>query len=76
VLNTESLKSVSEGEGDGIPTLSKTRLDDQGKGTEIGEEIPLNIKSTSAEQGNPLKITWSDKKKKGKGGRAGNRPLL
>jgi hypothetical protein len=57
VLNTASSESVSEGEGDGIPTPS----DDQKGAAETKEEIPLSIKSTSADQGIPSKAIWSDK---------------
>jgi hypothetical protein len=63
-LNTEFSELVPEGEGDGIPTPSETRLDDQRGATEMGEKISLNIKSTSADQGTPLKEIWFDKKER------------
>jgi hypothetical protein len=49
VPNTASSESVSEREGDGTPTSS----DDQRGVVEGKEEIPLKIKSTSAE-GDPF----------------------
>jgi hypothetical protein len=58
VLDPASSKSVSEGEGDNIPTPSG----DLRGVVETKEEIPLNIKSTSADQGTPSKGTWSDKR--------------
>jgi hypothetical protein len=49
VLDAASSKLVSKGKGDGSPTV------------ETKEEIPFNIKSTSAGQGTPSKGTRSDK---------------
>jgi hypothetical protein len=60
VLNTASSESVSEGEGDDIHTPS----DDQRGAAVTEEEIPLSIKSTSAEQGTPSKGTWPDKRQR------------
>jgi hypothetical protein len=57
VLDTAYMKSVCEVEGDDIPTPS----DDLRGALETKEEIPLKIKSTSADQGTPSKGTWSDK---------------
>jgi hypothetical protein len=58
--NTESLESVSEGEGDDIPTPT-----DHWRGAaERRKEIPLNVKSTSADQGTPSKGTRSDKRER------------
>jgi hypothetical protein len=51
VLDTATSKSVSEGEGDNIPTLSDDRQGAEGK----EEEITLTTKSTSADQETPLK---------------------
>jgi hypothetical protein len=60
VLDTASSKSVSESEGDNIPTPSDDRQGAAGK----EEKIPLMTKSTSADQGTPLKGTRSDKREK------------
>jgi hypothetical protein len=58
VLNTASSILVSEGEGDDTPTPS-----DYQRGSAVTEEeIPLSIKSTSAEHRTPSKGTWSDKR--------------
>jgi hypothetical protein len=46
--------------GDDIPTPS----DDLRGAVETKEEIHLNIKSTSADQGTSSKGTWSDKREK------------
>jgi hypothetical protein len=62
VLDTASWKSVSEGEGDDIPTPS----DDLRGAAETKEEIPLRIKSTSADQGSPSKGSRSDKTERAK----------
>jgi hypothetical protein len=62
VLDTESLKSVSEGGGGDITTSS----DDQRGAIERKEKIPLRIKSTSADQGIPSKGTRSDKRERAK----------
>jgi hypothetical protein len=59
VLDTASSKSVSEGEGDDIPTP-----DDQQGAARKEEKIPLTTKSTSADQGTPLMGTRSDKTEK------------
>jgi hypothetical protein len=64
MLNTKSSELVPEGEGDGIPTPSKTWLDDQRGTMKMEEEIPLNMNSISADRGTPLKETWSDKKER------------
>jgi hypothetical protein len=58
--NIASSKSVSEGEGDGMPAPSEDRRGAAG----AREEIPPNIKSTSADQRTSLKGTWSDKKER------------
>jgi hypothetical protein len=58
MLDTASLKSVSEGEGDDIPTPS----DDRQGAARKEEEIPLTTKSSSADQGTPLMGTRSDKR--------------
>jgi hypothetical protein len=60
--NIASSESVSEGEGDGTPTPS----DDRRGAADGKEETPPSIKSTSADQGTPLKGTLSDKKEKAK----------
>jgi hypothetical protein len=65
VPNTASSESVSEGEGDDIPTSS----DDQRGAVERKQEIPLNVKSTSADQGTPWKGTQFDKRERGEGDR-------
>jgi hypothetical protein len=62
VLVPASLKSVSEGEGDDIPTPS----DDQRGAVERKVEIPLKIKYASADQGIPSKGTRSDKRERAK----------
>jgi hypothetical protein len=61
LLDTASFKSVSEGEE--VPTPS----DDLRGAAGRKEEIPLNIKSTSANEGTHLKGTWSDKMERAKG---------
>jgi hypothetical protein len=53
VLDTASPKSVSEGEGDDIPTPSDDGQAAAGK----EEEIPLITKSSSADQGTTLMET-------------------
>jgi hypothetical protein len=60
--NIPSSESVSEGEGDGTPAPSE----DRGVEADTREEIPLNIKSTSLDQGTSLKGAGSDKKKTAK----------
>jgi hypothetical protein len=62
VLDTASSKSVSEGEGDDIPTPS----DDRRGAAERKEEIPLRTKSISADKGVPSKGTRSDKRETAK----------
>jgi hypothetical protein len=57
-LDTESSKSVSEGEGDEIPTPS----DDQSRAVERKEEIPHETKSMHADQGTTLNGTQCDKR--------------
>jgi hypothetical protein len=69
ILYTASLKLVSEGEGDDIPTPSDDRQGAVGK----EKEIPLVTKSTSADQGTSLKGTPSDKEGESQGGEDGNR---
>jgi hypothetical protein len=62
VLNIASSESVSEGEGDDIPTLS----DDQKGTAETEEKSPLSTKSTSADQRTLSKGTCSDKRERAK----------
>jgi hypothetical protein len=58
--DTASSKSVSEGEGDKIPTPSNNRKGAAG----AREEIAPNTQSTLSDQGALLKNTKSDKKEK------------
>jgi hypothetical protein len=60
VLDTASSESVSEREGDDIPTPS----DDFRGAVGTKEEIPLHIKSISADLGTPSKGTRSDKRER------------
>jgi hypothetical protein len=53
---------VSEGEGDGTPTL----LDDQRGAADAKGKTPPSIKSISADQGTPSKGTSPDMKEKAK----------
>jgi hypothetical protein len=55
--NRASSESVPKGEGDGTPIPSE----DREGAADAREEIPPNIKSTSADQETSLKKTWSDK---------------
>jgi hypothetical protein len=70
VLNTVPSESVSEREGYGTPTPSN----DQRGAADAKEKTPLNIKSTSADQGTPSMGTWSDKKEKAEGEGMAKRP--
>jgi cytoskeletal protein RodZ len=60
VVDTASSKSISEGEGNDIPTSS----DDLRGAVETKEEIPSSTKFTCADQGTPSYETWSDKKER------------
>jgi hypothetical protein len=62
MLDIASSKSVSEGEGDDIPTP----LDDRQGAARKEEEIPLITKSSSAHQGTPLMETRSDERETAK----------
>jgi NADPH-dependent glutamate synthase beta subunit-like oxidoreductase len=62
VLDTASSKSVSEGEGDDIPTQSYDRQGEARK----EEEIPITTKSTSADQSTLLMGTRSGKREEAK----------
>jgi hypothetical protein len=60
VLDTAFSKSVTEGEEHDIPTPSV----DQRGAVETKEEIPVTMKSASADQGILSKGTWCDKRER------------
>jgi hypothetical protein len=57
-LDTASSKSVSEGEGNEVPTP----LDERSRAVERKMEIPHRTESTHADQGTPLNRTQSEKR--------------